>query len=264
MTESAYIPFSLDEAIERLVAIEGIVTARGWERAAIVWAFTLPDDVDQVGTIPQKISFRAFAARRIAGLRDHHTVAKYHDAWQAAIDSGDAKPVVPGDRIEIPDLPWPHPAYKEARLGGDRRAAIEAVVGESGPSVASVAQVMEQPSAIAAAIRANPELAAIAEQAVRDRRREHPSERSPASQILKEPKPIPLIWMGDVTQVVRDVDRVVAGGAMIGHLDDEAVGLVNEAATRLETAAGWLRTLVRGEQISDDALHSWLGEGGAA
>jgi hypothetical protein len=97
-----------------LGGIERLLTAKEWERAAIVWAFTTNDDV---GGRPRKghetstrfpVSISQFARLGLAGLTKPETIRRYRNAWQDAIDRGKAQPVRPGDdNIEIPDLPWP-------------------------------------------------------------------------------------------------------------------------------------------------------------
>lgn len=256
------IPSTLDQAKGRLTEIEGIVTAKGWERAAIVWAFTLQAN-DHVGENPHKISFRAFAALGIVGLRDHGVVGKYHDAWQAALDAGKAKAIEPGDRVEIPDLPWPYPSrYEQEHLTPERRAAIESVVGPTGPAVGSVARVIDQPSAVAAAIRADEKLAAVAEDALSERRIRVVDRRIPKGE------PIPSLvneTQRDLWQAMEallcardDARRAVRLVTSHGKLIGDSAALIEEPVANIRAALDLLDSYLASGGITDVALESWL------
>lgn len=99
-----------DELAERLAGIEGLLTAKQWERAAIVFAFT---EVGEIGAgrwrkpQPPKMNIREFSRRGYAGLSTNKSVEHYRNAWLAAIDSGHAVPVEPGQTTRLPDLPFP-------------------------------------------------------------------------------------------------------------------------------------------------------------
>jgi excisionase family DNA binding protein len=88
--------------LERADALEALVTAKEWTRAAIVHAFTQPGTGGprrRQPAISDRLSFTAFAQLGIAGLRSDSTVGKYRAAWQDAIDAGEAKPIEPGDKV---------------------------------------------------------------------------------------------------------------------------------------------------------------------
>lgn len=106
------IPATLEEAKSRLGGLERLLTAKGWERAAIVYAFTRDDGrtgrPPKVARTSDFLNFGEFAALGISGLRSKDTVARYHRAWQEAVDSGAAEPVEPGQKIIVlPGLEWP-------------------------------------------------------------------------------------------------------------------------------------------------------------
>jgi hypothetical protein len=113
---------TVEELGPALARVDGLLTAKRWERAAIVWAFTTNEDKGgqpstgrNSGQYPMPV--REFARLGFAGLRDRETVARYRAFWQTAVDSGDAKEVSPGDEVELPDLPWPPPAADQPIAG---------------------------------------------------------------------------------------------------------------------------------------------------
>ena len=79
------IPASIEEATSRLGAIERLLTATGWERAAIVAAFVrLNDGPGQPQSITNNgntLSTVGFADLGITGLRKADTVRLYVQAW---------------------------------------------------------------------------------------------------------------------------------------------------------------------------------------
>jgi hypothetical protein len=100
------IPATIEEATTGLDGIGKLLTAKEWERAAIVYAFTNPAQGQRnVGATAPKLSIRAFAALGITGLRHHTDVTAYRKAWESAILDG-APEAVPGVEIELPSLPW--------------------------------------------------------------------------------------------------------------------------------------------------------------
>lgn len=80
-----------------LEGIEGLLIAKEWEKAAIVYAFSGD------GSGP---AIKAFANQGITGLRGTETVRRYRTSWQNSIDAGLSKPVRPGDRVDLPDAAW--------------------------------------------------------------------------------------------------------------------------------------------------------------
>jgi hypothetical protein len=105
------IPASVDELAERLNGIDRLLVAKEWERAAIVYAFTRNGqgergDSTTSTTISRSLTFTAFAALGINGLRDPQTVARYRTRWMQAIEHGDAEAVRPGDVVVLPARTW--------------------------------------------------------------------------------------------------------------------------------------------------------------
>lgn len=91
------IPASLDEAKASLNGIGALLTAKEWERAAIVYAFTRDgtdsDKNPRRSRSTTSLLPREFAALGIMGLGSDTTVRQYRKAWQTAIDDGQAKAV---------------------------------------------------------------------------------------------------------------------------------------------------------------------------
>lgn len=151
------IPSTLDEVKEHLNGLGKLVTAKEWERAAIVWAWTAPREFGAnqhtQGVNSDTLSFSAFAALGIVGLRSKNSVAHYHSRWQSIIDElGDEYVVRPGDEIPSVEKPW-----REEKSRDDGNADSDESTSDSVP----------QPSAedVIAAIRDNPE---VAQQVVAD------------------------------------------------------------------------------------------------
>lgn len=125
-----------EELSGRLAGLERLIVARNWERAAIVSAFTRNDGVGR----PEKmltseqfpVTVAEFAKLGFKGLGSRNTVELYRQRWTEAIVSGHACSVVPGDEVELPDLPWPPNPNPSLRTEGtayedseDRAAEIQ-------------------------------------------------------------------------------------------------------------------------------------------
>jgi hypothetical protein len=100
------IPASVEDAVAALGGIESLLTAKDWERAAIVAAFVQPG-------AGQGTSFRSerslesageFARRGIAGLTSAATVLRYVSAW---MDANEGERPEPGTEVELPLTPFP-------------------------------------------------------------------------------------------------------------------------------------------------------------
>lgn len=117
------IPATIDAAKESLAGLDGLITAKEWERAAIVYAFTRdgipgeggPGRQDGTSTI---LLPSEFAALGVAGLRSDKTVRRHRKAWQDAIDAGEAEDVFPGNKVTLPNLAWGEIYVSERREDG--------------------------------------------------------------------------------------------------------------------------------------------------
>jgi hypothetical protein len=163
---------TVDELEDRLAGLDRLLTAKRWERAAIVWAFTTNDDVGgRPKTLSKKTGFPVpmgtFAGMGFAGLTMHHTVARYRNAWQEAIDQGKAREVHPGDEVELPDLPWPpqtdHHRYNQPDADVLIKQATEDHVG-----VTKVLDIAENTTAMQTAIKASPKVREAAHAALNE------------------------------------------------------------------------------------------------
>lgn len=133
MTESEVVRIPTELAVlrERLNGLGRLLTARKWERAAIVYAFTEPGEIGRgrwYKPDPPRMHIREFAAQGFVGLTTNKAVSRYRDAWITAIDNGWASPVKAGQLVRLPAKPFPVWPY------GD-------IIGESQTTVTEVDDV---------------------------------------------------------------------------------------------------------------------------
>lgn len=120
-----------EELDSTLTGVYSLLTARRWERAAIVFAYTAvggPRNTKHHTPPPPKLNIRQFAAKGYAGLTTNKSVERYRLAWISAIDRGYAVPVDPGDIVTLPEMPFPDWPFK----GGKKRTRV---TPEPGPGV---------------------------------------------------------------------------------------------------------------------------------
>jgi hypothetical protein len=132
------IPGTIDEAVASLTGIGALLTAKEWERAAIVYAFTRNDGPGQPKKNPTEVSdssepIEVFAKRGINGLKSHVTVAAYRKAWQEAINQGEAVAAEPGATVALPDLTWESRKAIEATPEPEQETESEIVDAEIVP-----------------------------------------------------------------------------------------------------------------------------------
>lgn len=105
-----------DELRAQLTGLGRLLTARKWERAAIVFAFT---EVGEVGRgrwhkpEPPRMYIREFAAQGFSGLTTNKSVSRYRDAWVSAVSNGWTTLAEPGWMVQIPEQPFPAWPYGE-------------------------------------------------------------------------------------------------------------------------------------------------------
>ena len=155
------IPATIDKAGERLVALDSLATATGWERAAIVYAFTY-DGVTKEGKARKKaaedcstaiFTVTEFIGQRFVGLVSAHTVKHYRKNWQLAIDAGKATEILPGDKIKLPDMPWPiEDTNVGSRVSADPQKAIQQVVAQHGTKSTAEALAEAAPQVVVRAV----------------------------------------------------------------------------------------------------------------
>lgn len=169
------IPASINEAIDCLSGLDSLLTAKEWERAAIVWAFTTDENkggrgvTGNVSTSGQ-VSLSEFARLKIKGLRSREVIIRYRKAWAKAIEDGLAADVEPGRSADLPTASW-HDYYIVpntgwARASDDERDAFTEAAAEHGSSAKEAARIAKNHSALAAAIKADPRTAFAAANAL--------------------------------------------------------------------------------------------------
>lgn len=109
-TTKITIPGTIEEAVSCLNGLGALLTAKEWERAAIVRAFCQKLTPQQrnkksVHRDPgeQRLSISAFAQLRITGFVDPDAVMRYYRAW----DSTGLPTPEPGQKVTLPDAPFP-------------------------------------------------------------------------------------------------------------------------------------------------------------
>jgi len=102
------IPPTWTAAKQALGNLEGLVTAKEWERAAIVWAFTEPGrGGPRTSRQSVKLSVKEFSEQGISGLRSQDTVRFYRSQWDRAMRDAGARAAEPGKTLTLPlDLDW--------------------------------------------------------------------------------------------------------------------------------------------------------------
>lgn len=100
------IPATIEEAVGALTGIDALLTAKGWERAAIVYAFTANQQGSQTDSrkVVNRLGVKEFADLGIAGLTTQDTVRLYRTAW---IEGGGNPLVEPGGWTILPTGKFP-------------------------------------------------------------------------------------------------------------------------------------------------------------
>ncbi len=102
------IPGTIDKAVNELTGIGGLLMAKEWERAAIVYAFTEPGvGGPRTSREVVRLGIKQFSELGIKGLATQDSVRKYRDNWQWAIDNDHVGEVKPGDTTKLPNANWP-------------------------------------------------------------------------------------------------------------------------------------------------------------
>jgi hypothetical protein len=230
------IPTTVEDAGKQLADLDGLITARSWQRAAIVYAFTEPPGQGaRTSRNSAKLTPSAFAKLGIAGLRNAETVRTYHGHWQYAIDQGKAQPVAPGDVFHEPDLDFPPTGKSRGRLdltgsttATEKAAAIDELLDDADVarqvSPAKLARQASRPDVARAIARNDAAREAVEDEAIEVR----------ATQRIEAP---PL----DPDRAGRRMERAIARrldqDAVVEHLRDayeeavEALAHFNDAGT---------------------------------
>ncbi|MFC9793695.1 hypothetical protein ACFVJI_13725 [Streptomyces sp. NPDC127584] len=148
----------------------------GWAFALKVARSVRPGGQAAEGTAAVKVSAKAFA--ELAGCSPER-VMRYYKAWDMAADDGlvpQFEVLVPGEEIELPDADvWL--AYYTSRNSASsvRGQAITAAAEAEGIRPTKALEVAENPTALRAAILADPGTAEAARGALLDRMKEDPA-----------------------------------------------------------------------------------------
>ncbi|MBA3405706.1 MAG: hypothetical protein H0U13_13670 [Gemmatimonadaceae bacterium] len=159
------IPASLNQAKRRLIQLDGIATATGWDRAAIVYAFTR-NEAGRGDKVASSGDFRLPSARfadlGIAGLRSHQTVREYRRAWSdIAMKDYNAPAARPGDSVEIgAEWRWPPTGNAGMNSGkalrdqmiSDAKGTIAKVIKDSGEALMALAEGIRDTPALMALV----------------------------------------------------------------------------------------------------------------
>jgi hypothetical protein len=152
-TKKIRVPDNIEKAEDRLAALDGIATATGWERAAIVYAFTRdagrgrPANVEY-STFNEAEFARLMKSHNVRGLTTRDSVRFNRQCWKDAIAAGEAKDVGPGDLIILPisDFP-PQERSLGSRVSPDPQKAIRQVKEKHGAK--ALASAVEDPEVAA-------------------------------------------------------------------------------------------------------------------
>lgn len=255
MTGRVTIPATIEEVVGRLNGLDQLLTAKRWERAAIVFAFTRNDD--KGGGAPgvrehrsnsrPVLGIKEFARLDIAGLTTFDTVARYRNAWAST-----GRPSAPGTEVDLDGLPaWPPDLANGGWAVKDpgRRDAIREQAELDGVGASKALDVASNPKAMAAAIKADPKVAAAARDAL---------DTAYAAQPKRDlPGPVgsvPMDLVYEFSRLHRSVDSIITlvinGKAVISDAQRDAV--LREVEW-LHTALGYIKDGIRGDSL-DKAL----------
>jgi hypothetical protein len=145
------IPATKDDALATLSGIGSLITARKWERAAIVAAFTY--DGRAAATYENSYLWHVaeFVSLGIIGLTTADSVRKYRDAWSYAVEHGHARAAKPGKTVKLPDLPFP-PMDHRAGHNPDR-AKTQVRNLPTAEQVAFVEEILDEVPEVKRAVR---------------------------------------------------------------------------------------------------------------
>ncbi|MFD3660397.1 hypothetical protein ACFWVF_07290 [Streptomyces sp. NPDC058659] len=148
----------------------------GWAFALKVARSVRPGGQPAEGTAAAKVSAKAFAA--LAGCSPDR-VMRYYKAWDMAADDGlvpQFEVLVPGEDVELPDADvWLSYYTSRNSASSVRGQAISAAAEAEGIRPTKALEVAENPTALRAAILADPGTAEAARGALLDRMKEDPA-----------------------------------------------------------------------------------------
>ena len=157
--DKVVIPTTIAAATEALAGIESLLRAKGWERAAIVYAFTEAEvgSNQHSGAAREvvRLPVREFARLGITGLSTQDTVRRYRSLWA---EYGDPD-IGPGDTVTLPDLGFPPEEQNlGSRMPKDVDDAVSKLVEVHGAEPVAEAVAKSEPRAVAASVVAHPDI----------------------------------------------------------------------------------------------------------
>ncbi|MFE9739007.1 hypothetical protein [Streptomyces sp. NPDC006477] len=170
-------PAALDPVVVRDAQDFGVYARTGgWAFALKVARSVRPGGQPAEGTARRKVSAKAFA--ELAGCSPER-VMRHYKAWDMAADDGlvpQFEVLVPGEDIELPDADVWHSYYASRNSATSVRGqAISAAAEAEGIRPTKALEVAENPTALRAAILADPGTAEAARGALLDRMKEDPA-----------------------------------------------------------------------------------------
>jgi hypothetical protein len=170
MGEVVQIPRTIRSAERALGGIDGLLTAKEWERAAIVYAFTYEGKAGnpnlttsrEIGSdqqvSDQQLTIIEFTKEEINGLRTQDAVRHYRSAWKTAIRQGKAADIRPGQKAALPDSKFP-PFRPNIQNPTRREALLQQAEADGLEGPGKVLDVASNPKAVASALKADSEFA---------------------------------------------------------------------------------------------------------
>lgn len=245
------IPATLDEAVTALNGVGRLLTAKQWERAAIVYAFTR-DGVrgeggpgrNQNGEITTLLPSE-FAGLGIIGLKSDQTVRTYRKAWQDAIADGQAEDISPGQEAVLPTREWPPTGHSRGFI--DKARATASVTDR----VEVVRTHLADPD-VAAAAAADREVRTSFANATEHVEDDLHDQRCATPSTDRKPTPTDLV--ADLRTMHRIVDRVahaVANGEAV--VNEDMAGAIVEEVHWLRNALDLIESGVNAGSL-DEAL----------
>ncbi|MFE7840013.1 hypothetical protein ACFU53_29345 [Streptomyces sp. NPDC057474] len=211
---------AVDEQVARDAREFGVYARTGGWAFALKVARSVRPGGETAGETP-KVSAKQFA--ELAGCSPER-VMRYYKAWDKAADDGMVphfEALAPGEEIDLPDSDvWLSYYSSRSSATSDRGAAITAAAEAEGIRPTKALEVAENPTALRAAILADPSTAQAARTALLDRLKEDPSLQ---------------------TELARDIART----------DELKKAVANE--TQAASRIGYVRQIVENGQVKTPA-----------
>jgi hypothetical protein len=241
------IPATIEKAQAALEGLGALLTAKSWERAATVYAFTVVAEGKGKaanGNSAISLTPEQFAALGIHGLRSHHTVRLYHERWAEHGKKG----IKPGQTVTLPTIEWPPTRTGTDGYGSEAGLAttIKRAVDKHGEDTVVRAVTNVAPKAAAAFVQQQVEAVPIRPKTSRDK-----GDKPGAADILGG------VVTGTIALgVVYDMDKVISDLPTWREVDEPSARLwVEMVERRVEIARAVLEN-----KVTDADLHQWLDE----